>query len=171
MESQLTTAKRLAEDLGWLVTSFVEQVKNVAHAIVVSADGLPLAVSEGFPAGRAEQLAAITSGMASLTLGASMVFDGGTVIQSAVEMRRGILIVMAISDGSTLAVLASNDADLEQVAYEMTLLAERTGRFLTPKARAESGLPRRDPRPAARSGAGHASSSRGAPTLKRRRTT
>ncbi len=49
----------------------------MAHAIVVSADGLPLAYSDGFPKDRADQLAAVTSGLASLTQGAARVFDGG----------------------------------------------------------------------------------------------
>ena len=41
---------RPVQDLNWLITNFVEQVPSVAHAIVVSADGLPLAFSNGFPA-------------------------------------------------------------------------------------------------------------------------
>jgi uncharacterized protein len=42
---------------------------------------------------------------------------------------------MAISDGSSLAVLARGDCDMGLVAYEMTLLAERAGSALTPPAR------------------------------------
>ncbi len=43
-------------------------------------------------------------------------------------MDRGLLLVMSVSDGSSLAVLAAADCDLGLVAYEMALLAERTGR-------------------------------------------
>jgi predicted regulator of Ras-like GTPase activity (Roadblock/LC7/MglB family) len=107
----------------------------VAHAIVVSADGLPLAFSDGFPKDRADQLAAVTSGLTSLTQGAARVFEGGPVTQTIVEMRRGVLLVMAISDGSSLAVLASDDCDMGLVAYEMALLVERVGRALTPEPR------------------------------------
>ena len=42
---------------------------------------------------------------------------------------------MAISDGSSLAVLASADCDMGLVAYEMALLVERVGRALTPDMR------------------------------------
>jgi hypothetical protein len=42
---------------------------------------------------------------------------------------------MAISDGSSLAVLASADCDMGLVAYEMALLVERVGRALTPEPR------------------------------------
>ena len=42
---------------------------------------------------------------------------------------------MAISNGSSLAVLAASTCDLGLVAYEMTLLVERAGRVLTPATR------------------------------------
>ena len=123
------------QDLNWLITSFVERVPAVAHAIVVSADGLPLAFSAGFPEDRADQLAAVTSGLTSLTQGAARVFEAGSVIQTVVEMEGGLLLVMAISNGSSLAVLAASDCDMGLVAYEMTLLVERVGRVLTPGPR------------------------------------
>jgi predicted regulator of Ras-like GTPase activity (Roadblock/LC7/MglB family) len=123
------------QDLNWLITNFAERVPSVAHAIVVSADGLPLAFSDGFPQDRADQLAAVTSGLTSLTQGAARVFEGGPVTQTVVEMRRGLLLVMSISDGSSLAVLASADSDMGLVAYEMALLVERVGQALTPDTR------------------------------------
>jgi predicted regulator of Ras-like GTPase activity (Roadblock/LC7/MglB family) len=124
-----------AQDLNWLITNFVEQVPAVAHAIVVSADGLPLAFSDGFPPDRADQLAAVASGLSSLTQGAARVFEGGAVLQTVVEMEGGLLLSMSISNGSSLAVLASPDCDMGLVAYEMTLLVERVGRALTPEPR------------------------------------
>ena len=126
---------RPAQDLNWLITNFAERVPSVAHAIVVSSDGLPVAYSKGFPADRAEQLAAVTSGVASLTEGASRMFEGGSVTQTVVDMERGLLIVMAISDGSSLAVLAGDDCDMDLVAYEMSLLVVRVGDALTPEVR------------------------------------
>jgi len=130
--SSLTSS---AQDLNWLITSFVDRVPAVAHAIVVSADGLPLAFSDGFPQERADQLAAVASGLISLTQGAARVFEAGSVVQTVVEMDAGLMLVMAISNGSVLAVLASTDCDMGLVAYEMTLLVERVGRALTPDRR------------------------------------
>ena len=124
-----------AQDLNWLITNFVERVPAVAHAIVVSADGLPLAFSDGFPVDRADQLAAVASGLSSLTQGAARVFEAGSVIQTVVEMEGGLLLVMTISNGSSLAVLAASDCDMGLVTYEMTLLVERVGRALTPGPR------------------------------------
>jgi uncharacterized protein len=123
----VSTPGRPVQDLNWLITNFVERVPDVAHAVVVSSDGLPLAFSD--------QLAAVTSGLTSLTQGASRVFEGGAVVQTVVEMQRGVLVIMAISNGASLAVLAASTCDLGLVAYEMTLLVERAGRVLTPAAR------------------------------------
>lgn len=123
------------QNLSWLISDFANRVPDVAHAVVVSSDGIPVAFSEYFPADRADQLSAITSGLASLTAGASQIFEGGPVIQTVVEMQLGILIVMAISNGASLAVLAAPDCQLGLVGYEMTMLAERVGRALTPGTR------------------------------------
>jgi uncharacterized protein len=131
----VTPLARSAQDLNWLVTNFVERVQSVAHAIVVSSDGLPMAYSQGFPPDRVDQLATVTAGLTSLTQGASRMFEGGAVAQTVVDMQRGLLIVMAISDGSSLAVLAPTDCDMGLVAYEMSLLVERVGSALTPQVR------------------------------------
>lgn len=122
-------------DLDWLVTDFTLRVPDIAHAAVVSADGVPLALSDGIPVQHAGQLAAITAGLTSLMQGAARAFNGGATIQALVEMQAGLMLVKAISDGSSLAVLASPECDMDLVAYEMTLLVEAMGEVLTPQAR------------------------------------
>ncbi len=64
-------------------------------------------------------------------------FEAGGVKETIVEMDGGIMLLMAISDGSALAVLASPMCDIGQVAYEMTLLVDRVGQILTPELRAQ----------------------------------
>ncbi|HEX3388173.1 MAG TPA: roadblock/LC7 domain-containing protein [Streptosporangiaceae bacterium] len=123
------------QDLNWLITAFTERVPAVANAAVVSSDGLPLASSRGLAADRVDQLAAVTSSISSLVQGAARLFDGGPVAQTLVTMEGGVLLVMSVSDGSSLAVLAGADCDLGLVAYEMALLAEQAGRALTPEVR------------------------------------
>jgi uncharacterized protein len=134
----LYNAGEMNPSLNGLVTNFTERVTDVAHAVVVSADGVPLAVSDAIPPDRTGQLCAITSGLAGLTEGAARMFEGGTVIQALVEMEHGVMIIKAISDGSSLAVLAAPDCDMELVAYEMTMLLEAVGDILTPAARAQA---------------------------------
>jgi len=121
----------------WLITDFVHRVPGAAHAVVVSADGLLLASSKGLPKDRADQLAAVASGLTSLARGAAKVFEGGTVAQTVVEMANGFLFLMSVSDGSCLAVLGSPESDIGLVVYEMTLLVERVGQQLTPEMRAQ----------------------------------
>jgi hypothetical protein len=105
-----------ASSLDWLIAAFAERVPAVARAAVVSADGLPLASSPGFPADGLDQLAAIASGLSSLVRGVARIFDGGTVIQTVVMMHQGLLMVRAISSGAVLVALASADCDIGQVA-------------------------------------------------------
>jgi uncharacterized protein len=128
------------QDLNWLVTDFTMRVADVAHAVVVSADGVPLAVSDGIPEMFIGQLAAITSGLTSLMNGAARLFDAGYPTRALVEMEGGLMFVMAISDGSILAVLAAPECDADQVSYEMSLLVEAVGDVLTPAVRAKSAV-------------------------------
>jgi len=123
------------QDLNWLVTDFTLRVADVAHAVVVSADGVPLALSEGIPEDAAEQLAAITSGLASLILGAARIFEAGPPTQALVDMQGGLMLIKAISDGSSLAVLAAPDCDTDLVSYEMSRLVEAVGEALSPALR------------------------------------
>jgi predicted regulator of Ras-like GTPase activity (Roadblock/LC7/MglB family) len=131
----VSTAGDPAQDLNWLVTDFVGRVPDVAHAVIVSSDGLVVAVSAGFPENRAERLAAVTSGLASLVQGAAGIFEAGGVNQTVVEMDAGVLVVMTISHGASLAVLAGPDGKMGLIAYEMALLVERAGRMITPATR------------------------------------
>ncbi|GAA1720823.1 roadblock/LC7 domain-containing protein [Fodinicola feengrottensis] len=122
---------------GWLVTTFTERVPGAAHAVVVSTDGLLLTASARLPQDRADQLAAAAAGLLSLAQGAARCFDAGGVRETVVQMDRGLLMLMAIGEGSCLAVLATPNCDIGQVAYEMALLVEQVGQILTPRLRAE----------------------------------
>ena len=122
-------------DMGWLLNNFANSVAGIAHVVAVSADGLLLASSRDLPADRADQLAAIASGVVSLTEGASRMFHAGAVQQTIIEMESGYLFLMSVSDGSSMGVLAARNCDVGQVGYEMALLVERVGAALTPAPR------------------------------------
>ncbi|MFC0548639.1 roadblock/LC7 domain-containing protein [Kutzneria chonburiensis] len=124
-------------DFAWFITDFVRRVAEVAHAVVVSADGLMLAGSHALPSDRAEQVSSVASGLVSLAKGAARCFDYGEVVQTIVEMRQGYLFLMSISDGSCLAVLAAPNCQMDVVAYEMSMLVERMASRLTPELRAQ----------------------------------
>jgi predicted regulator of Ras-like GTPase activity (Roadblock/LC7/MglB family) len=126
-------------DLDWLVTDFTRRVPDVAHAVVVSADGVLLARSQDLPPAFAEQFALITCGLASLMQGAARIFEAGSPTQGLVEMAGGLMLVKVIGDGSSLSVLAALNCDTDLVSYEVTLLVEAVGEALTPAARAHQG--------------------------------
>src|SRR5271169_39413 len=124
------------KSLNWLVSVFAREVPGVSHAVLVSADGLLVASSEHLPVERADQLAAVSSGLASLSTGAAQLFDGGEVLQSVVEMENGYLLLMRVGDGSHLATLAATSCDIGQIGYEMAVLVERVGAVVKSSRRA-----------------------------------
>jgi predicted regulator of Ras-like GTPase activity (Roadblock/LC7/MglB family) len=122
--------------LDWLLVDFVRSTAGARHAVVVSADGLRLAASQGVDEALGDQLAAVTSGLLSLAQGVAQSFVAGPVRQTIVEMAGGYLFVTSISEGSMLAVFAERTCDMGMIGYEMTLLAARVGHMLTPGRRA-----------------------------------
>ncbi|HWG99129.1 MAG TPA: roadblock/LC7 domain-containing protein [Pilimelia sp.] len=122
-------------DLSWLLTSFVRRVPAIVYALAVSVDGLALAASEQVSPDQKDQLAAITSGLASLTTGAARCMGTGPVRQCVVDMDGGVLLVMAVANRAYLAALSEPGADLGLVGYETALLADRVAGALEPDVR------------------------------------
>ena len=138
-----------ARNLQWLLENFVEEVPGVRSVAVVSSDGLLLLTSQpdarpaepqpgiGRPNDARMDLAAVVSGLSSLTVGAAKLMDGGRVRQTTVAMEAGMLLVMSISDGSLLGVHADAECDTSVIAYHMALFVGRAGHVLTPALRSE----------------------------------
>src|SRR4029079_8127323 len=114
-----------------------ERTPGVFHAVVVSSDGLPMAVSEELDRDSADRFSAAPCGLIGVAHGVAGPFQAGGINQVIIEMERAFLFVTGISDGSCLAVLATAQADVGLVGYEMALLVERTATVLTPALRAE----------------------------------
>jgi hypothetical protein len=124
-----------AGGLDWLLTSFANRIADVACALAVSVDGLAIAASEGLTKELSDQLSAITSGLASLTVGAARCLSTGQVRQTVVDMDGGVLLIMSVRDRAHLAVLSAPGCDLGQIGYETALLAHRVASALEPGAR------------------------------------
>ncbi|MFD6952282.1 dynein regulation protein LC7 [Nocardiopsis sp. TSRI0078] len=122
---------KAADNLDWLLDDLVDRVVGAEHAIVLSADGLLLGRSRGLVPEDAEHLAALASAFQSLARGTGRHFGGGDVRQTVVEMEHSYLFVTAAGAGACLSVLATEDADVGLVAYEMNLRVKRVGQFLT----------------------------------------
>jgi len=127
------TVSTEAQNFAWLLSRFAQDTAGVREAVAVSADGLLLASSAGIDTSGVDQFAAIAAGLTSLTNGAAVCLGCGVVDQVVVEMSNGNLFVMSMGHGASLAVLCQSGADVAQVAYEMTLLAERAGAALSPE--------------------------------------
>ncbi len=130
MNTQAMSAE--ARNTNWLIEDFVDRIEGVVDAVVVSSDGLLMSMSEGIGRAGGDQLAAVASGLTSLTQGAARCFGGGNVEQVIVELAGGYMLFMSVSDGSSLAVLATKDSDVGVVGYEMQMLCVRMGSVLTP---------------------------------------
>jgi uncharacterized protein len=123
--------------LDWMLTDFARSAPGVVHALVVSSDGLCLAATPGVDPALADQLAAASSGLASLARGTATLLDALPVGQTILEMAGGYLFVTAIGESSLLAVSTERTADLGLVGYEMTMIASRVGHALTPAVRSD----------------------------------
>lgn len=129
----MTTMSTEAANFSWLLDNFVKSVPDVSHTLVVSADGLLMAMSDELDRTSGDQLAAIVSGMSALTGGAARQLGGGEVRQAIIEMDSMFMFLMNISDGSVLSVVASASCDVGLIGYEMALLVSRTESTLTPQ--------------------------------------
>ncbi|MER0484204.1 roadblock/LC7 domain-containing protein [Streptomyces sp. Edi2] len=131
----------LSSGLDWLLDDLTKRVQKVRHVLVLSNDGLVTGASERLEREDAEHLAAVASGLHSLAKGSGLHFGIGRVRQTMVEFDDGVLFVTAAGDGSCLCVLAGADADMGQIAYEMTLLVNRVGEHLAVAARQPESYP------------------------------
>jgi predicted regulator of Ras-like GTPase activity (Roadblock/LC7/MglB family) len=124
-------------DLGFLLAALVERVRGIREAAVVSSDGLLVALSPGVARATGDRLAAVAAGLTSVARGAGTPMQAGAVHEVIVEYEHALIVVMGISDGSALAVVAQRPCDVGLVAYEMAMLVERAGPALTPQLVAE----------------------------------
>ncbi|MEV4946528.1 roadblock/LC7 domain-containing protein [Streptomyces sp. NPDC053755] len=125
----------LDKGLDWLLDDLTQRVGYIRHALVLSNDGLVTGASSELEREDAEHLAAVSSGLHSLARGSGRHFKAGRARQTMVEFDDALLFVTAAGEGSCLCVLSAAEADVGQVAYEMTLLVNRVGEHLAVAAR------------------------------------
>jgi uncharacterized protein len=121
-----------AQNFNWLVSRFAQGTAGAIAAIAVSADGLLIAMSQDLARHNADRLAAIASAMLGLANGVSDAHPLGEPDKIIIELERGYLLVCTISIGCSLGVLASKQASLGTIAYEMAMFANRASSVLNP---------------------------------------
>ncbi|QFG22862.1 roadblock/LC7 domain-containing protein [Actinomadura sp. WMMB 499] len=126
---------RTPEDFVWLINDFVGGTPGVAHALIVSADGLALIASRDLPADLVDSLSAMVAGLRGLCGNIAEHVDRGTCEHAMLRLSRGNLLVMGVSPLASLAVLTEAWANVGMAAHQMHRLVDRTGHLLTPKLR------------------------------------
>lgn len=117
------------QSLGWLLEQLVERTPGAQHAVVLSRDGLKLCWTSALTIDRADQLAAIASGIASLSGAASVEFGNGSgdVRHAMTEYDGGLLLIIQAGEGAHLTVVAGGDADAGVIGHNMHELVEQLG--------------------------------------------
>lgn len=123
----------LPSELGWLLEQLLARTPGTRHALLLSGDGLRICHTPELSTDQADQLAAISAGIQSLSHGASLEFgDGrGGVRQSMTEFYGGILFIVEAGAGAHVAVVANESADAGLVGHNLAELVEQLSHYLT----------------------------------------
>ncbi|NEA62835.1 roadblock/LC7 domain-containing protein [Streptomyces sp. SID12488] len=132
-DSRPSDLRAAADDFTWLLNRFATETAGVVDAIAVSSDGLLIAVSALREHADSERLAAIVSGITSLAAGASGNYGLGGLNKVIIDLEGGHVLVSAIGSGAVLGVVTGKEAKLGNIAYEMTVFANRAGTALSPQ--------------------------------------
>lgn len=118
--------------MAWLLENLLSRTPGIRHVLVLSKDGLKMSFTSNLDIDQADQLAAIASGIQSLSLSASAEFGHSIGAgQSMVEFSGGLLLVVPAGEGANLAVVAESDADVGVIGHNMNELVEQIGQHLT----------------------------------------
>lgn len=119
-------------ELGWMLDEVVK-MPEARHAILLSADGMLRAYSEGIARDEAERQAAALSGLQSISRSTAEFCEREETPwqQTLVEFAGGYVFLIAAGPGAYLAVSATESVDMEAVSYRMQKLVDRLGKELT----------------------------------------
>ncbi|SEF50863.1 hypothetical protein SAMN05216223_101163 [Actinacidiphila yanglinensis] len=138
-----TAMQTTDRNLDWLLDSLLERTPGSRYALVLSRDGLKMSRSSGLSVDQADQLAAIASGIQSLSHGASVEFGDGSggVRQSMTEFHGGLLVIVEAGEGAHLAVVAASEADAGIIGHNTSELVEQLSDYLTAPPRRQGEEP------------------------------
>lgn len=127
----MTQNYKVRPDLGWLLDELVA-APEARNAILLSADGLMTASSQNLDRDLADRVAAMASGMQSLSRsGAQFVEPGGSPWEQTMALyQHGYLFTIAAAAGSFLIASAGRDVDVAAFSHQMALTVKRLGKEL-----------------------------------------
>jgi predicted regulator of Ras-like GTPase activity (Roadblock/LC7/MglB family) len=91
---------------------------GVEAVLVLSGDGLPIEHAARSPFD-AESLAALTATLVQYANRLGLGADRGALRTSVLEFERGLLVVAQLGAGDSLAILASSEADIGPLLYDL----------------------------------------------------
>jgi predicted regulator of Ras-like GTPase activity (Roadblock/LC7/MglB family) len=118
-----------------MLEDMARRAPGVEQAVMLSADGLLLAMSPGLGRDDGDRFAAVAAGLLGIAVGASGPLGGGPVEEVVVQMRDKLLVVMRINAEGVLATLGSAGCDVAAIAYEMAVFARTSASLLDAAAR------------------------------------
>ncbi|MFI6983414.1 roadblock/LC7 domain-containing protein [Embleya sp. NPDC050154] len=119
-------------DLAWMLNDALK-LPEARHAILLSADGILRAHSDGISRDEADRQAAALSGLQSISRSTAE-FTGNAETpwrQTLVEFGDGFIFLVAAGPGAYLAVSATEHVDMEIITFRMQQLVRQLGKELT----------------------------------------
>jgi predicted regulator of Ras-like GTPase activity (Roadblock/LC7/MglB family) len=112
------------------LTDLVNPVEELAHAVMASGDGRTLAVSATTPEGHAQNIAAVSAALTSVSGAAAQRFDGGRVHTVLVTMEEGQLVVIPTVGGS-VAVQTQLVCEMHWLISEASRIRSHLDQYLS----------------------------------------
>jgi len=119
--------RNIAGGLVSLLDALHEQLPGTEGAILLSADGLELALSTGTSPQRADQLAAVSAALHALADATNRNNGGRRVDQTVVEMDYRMLVIVPVTGETLLAVVFDAVNDLSGIRERIAAFADRIG--------------------------------------------
>ncbi|MER5437745.1 roadblock/LC7 domain-containing protein [Streptomyces sp. NPDC002790] len=123
-----------------MLDDIVKNVVGARHAVLLSADGLPRASTEGLAEGDLRTISTAMSGIQALSR-ATAPFVGTAAnaawTQTVIEFGHGWIFLIGAGQGAYLAAAAEPDVDMQQISYRMHRLVARLGHNMTSAPRVE----------------------------------
>ncbi|MGC5345254.1 roadblock/LC7 domain-containing protein [Streptomyces sp. DT24] len=117
----MSTPPPTTADLAWVLTPLLE-LPGVQHAVVATGDGLVEGASPGLERASAERVAAMTATVHAAARAFTTAFtdvETPRLAQTVVESDLGFAVVVPAGKNTTLALFATPDAQLGNIAYQM----------------------------------------------------
>ncbi|WP_405013992.1 roadblock/LC7 domain-containing protein [Kitasatospora sp. NBC_01539] len=132
-----TTRRPVSDEISWVLTPLLE-LPGVQHALIATGDGLVEGASPDLSRASAERVAAMTATLHAASRAFTTAFtdvEKPKLAQTVVESDLGFAIVVPAGQNTSLAVFATPDAQLGNIAYQMQVQVAALARALASPAR------------------------------------